>query len=314
MATHRLPVPGQDDGTWGDILNDFLSIAHDVDGSLRTSAVKQGGGVTSVNGQTPSSGEVTLSATDVGAPTTLAGDTDVAITSPTNTQVLTYDSTNSKWVNQTPASGVALDATASDIQALGTQAAGATGKSADAGHVHPTTGVALTANNLSDLASAATARTNLGLGTAATQASSAFDAAGTSAAETTRAQSAEALLAPKASPALTGTPTAPTATAGTNNTQVATTAYTDAAVTTGLGTAKLTQTAVQTANYTATANQIVRVDTTSGNVTVTLPSAPATGTQVAVKQVTQGGTNTVTVACAGSDVFNKAGGGICQVK
>jgi hypothetical protein len=38
-------------------------------------------------------------------------------------------------------------------------------------------------------------------------------------------------LAPKASPALTGTPTAPTATAGTNNTQIATTAFVDTALT-----------------------------------------------------------------------------------
>ena len=38
--------------------------------------------------------------------------------------------------------------------------------------------------------------------------------------------------APKASPALTGTPTAPTATAGTNTTQIATTAFVQSAVTT----------------------------------------------------------------------------------
>ncbi|WP_275558503.1 hypothetical protein [Streptomyces sp. 5-6(2022)] len=36
---------------------------------------------------------------------------------------------------------VQLDGTAADIAALGTQAAGSTGKAADAGHVHPTTGV-----------------------------------------------------------------------------------------------------------------------------------------------------------------------------
>lgn len=71
----------------------------------------------------------------------------------------------------------------------------------------------------------------------------------------------------------------------------------------------LVQTAVQTANYAASANQLVRVDTTSGNITVTLPNAPGSGTITGVKQVTRGGTNTVTVNCAGSDVFNKAGGG-----
>jgi hypothetical protein len=36
---------------------------------------------------------------------------------------------------------VQLDGTATDITALGTRAAGATGKAADAGHVHPATGV-----------------------------------------------------------------------------------------------------------------------------------------------------------------------------
>jgi len=48
--------------------------------------------------------------------------------------------------------------------------------------------------------------------------------------ETNRAIAAEALLAPKASPALTGIPTAPTQAPGTNNTQIATTAFSAAAV------------------------------------------------------------------------------------
>ena len=71
----------------------------------------------------------------------------------------------------------------------------------------------------------------------------------------------------------------------------------------------LTTTSVQTTTYTASANQIVPCDTTSGSFTVTLPNAPSTGTLVAVKMVTQASANTVTVACAGSDVLNKTGGG-----
>lgn len=31
----RLPTPGSDDGTWGDILNDFLSVEHNADGSQK---------------------------------------------------------------------------------------------------------------------------------------------------------------------------------------------------------------------------------------------------------------------------------------
>lgn len=33
----RLPIPGQDDGTWGTILNDFLSVEHNADGTLKSS-------------------------------------------------------------------------------------------------------------------------------------------------------------------------------------------------------------------------------------------------------------------------------------
>ncbi len=35
----RLPISGQDSGTWGDVLNDFLGQAHVTDGSLKPSAV-----------------------------------------------------------------------------------------------------------------------------------------------------------------------------------------------------------------------------------------------------------------------------------
>lgn len=39
----RLPVPGADDGSWGDILNEFLLEAHNNDGSLKDSAVGAAG-------------------------------------------------------------------------------------------------------------------------------------------------------------------------------------------------------------------------------------------------------------------------------
>ncbi len=32
----RLPIPNADSGTWGDILNDFLSVEHNSDGSLKS--------------------------------------------------------------------------------------------------------------------------------------------------------------------------------------------------------------------------------------------------------------------------------------
>lgn len=35
----RLPVPGSDDGTWGDLLNDFLVVAHNPDGTLKSAPV-----------------------------------------------------------------------------------------------------------------------------------------------------------------------------------------------------------------------------------------------------------------------------------
>lgn len=38
MST-RLPIPGQDTNTWGDILNNYLLVAHSNDGTLSTGSV-----------------------------------------------------------------------------------------------------------------------------------------------------------------------------------------------------------------------------------------------------------------------------------
>lgn len=58
------------------------------------------------------------------------------VAGPTTGNVLTATSaTTTSW--STPAAGVILDTTASDIAALGTQTAGSSGKAADASHVHP---------------------------------------------------------------------------------------------------------------------------------------------------------------------------------
>lgn len=74
------------------------------------------------------------------------------------------------------------------------------------------------------------------------------------------------------------------------------------------GGSSLVPTALKTANYTASVSDFIPVNTTSGNITITLPSGPADKSVIAVKHIIQGGTNTVTIAAAGSDVFNKTSG------
>lgn len=42
----RLPIPGADDNTWGQVLNDFLAVSHASDGTLKGSAVTNAGAAT----------------------------------------------------------------------------------------------------------------------------------------------------------------------------------------------------------------------------------------------------------------------------
>lgn len=57
----RLPISGGDDGTWGDVLNDYLHQSHNSDGSLKPPAVKAAGAYAK-----PTTG---ISATDLDGPT-----------------------------------------------------------------------------------------------------------------------------------------------------------------------------------------------------------------------------------------------------
>lgn len=70
----------------------------------------------------------------------------------------------------------------------------------------------------------------------------------------------------------------------------------------------LLPTSVQSGSITAAAGQLVLVTTASGNATVSLPTGVEAGSQVGVKMVVLGGSNTVTIACTGSDKLNIAGG------
>lgn len=70
----------------------------------------------------------------------------------------------------------------------------------------------------------------------------------------------------------------------------------------------LVPTAVKTVNYTAAVSDLVPVDLSSQSVTVTLPTAPADKTQVAVSVITAGTSHNLTVATSGSDVFDKSAG------
>lgn len=71
---------------------------------------------------------------------------------------------------------------------------------------------------------------------------------------------------------------------------------------------RLTPTGVKTAAYTAQAGEAVIVDATSANVPITLVSAPADGTVIAVKMIATASGHTATVTCGGTDVYNKTGG------
>jgi len=88
----RLPIPGSDDDTWGDILNEFLAVSHNTDGTLQdapsiTGAVQQS--------LFSAKGDLMVAS---------AADTPAALSVGSNGQVLTADSTQPTGVKWAPPS------------------------------------------------------------------------------------------------------------------------------------------------------------------------------------------------------------------
>jgi len=130
----RLPVPGSDNDTWGNVLNDFLTQSHNADGTLKSSAITSSG----ANATSASTGLIQLAGDLAGTATSptvpalaskandsavvhksdfaskgaLLGGTGASIYASlsvgSDTQLLTADSTQTtglKWINK-PTSGV----------------------------------------------------------------------------------------------------------------------------------------------------------------------------------------------------------------
>ena len=305
--TARLPIPGHDDGVWGDILNGFLEVAHNGDGTLQPNAIQSAGGAMSsqvgaANGIAGLNGSSQVPAVQLGAGTasssnflrgdgvwavpsgsgggTLSSDTDVAITSPTNNQVLTYNSGTSKWVNQNapsaPVSSVfgrtgAVTPQSGDYTAAQVGALPSTDDLSAIATANATTGnVSLNSHKITGLANGTTATDAAAFGQIPTSASN-----------------IGGLLAA-------------------NNLSDVGSVVTARG---NLGAAQsLTPTAVKTSAYTASAGDFIPVDVSGGGVTITLPTAPADKSRVEVKMVNISGSNTVTITTGGTDVFNKSGG------
>jgi hypothetical protein len=84
--TARLPKPGGDTGSWGTILNDFLEVAHNGDGSLKSSAVSAAGAYAKPGSGIPSSdlsSTVQTSLTSADSAVQLGGDLGGTTTAPT---------------------------------------------------------------------------------------------------------------------------------------------------------------------------------------------------------------------------------------
>ena len=141
---------------------------------LTTPSSGGGGAVTSVAGRT---GAVTLSTSDISGLGTAAPLNVPASGNAASGEVVKGSDTR-LTDSRTPTTHTHTVSQVTDAGNSASRNVGTTTGTVAAGDDSRITGAAQKASNLSDLADKPTARTNLGLGTAATQASTAFDASG----------------------------------------------------------------------------------------------------------------------------------------
>jgi hypothetical protein len=94
----RLPVPGGDENTWGEVLNAFLQTAHNTDGSLKTSAVD--GAVSDASSTTTGTVRLTGDLGGTASSPTVTGlqGRPLSTTAPANNEVLGYSTGTGQWV------------------------------------------------------------------------------------------------------------------------------------------------------------------------------------------------------------------------
>lgn len=198
----RLPIPGSDDDSWGDILNDFLSVEHNANGTLKVgsggtlsnyptdSTVVHLSGTETLNGiktfstspvvPTPTTSNQAANKSYVDAlassgapdasPTTnglvrLAGDLNGTGTTATAPVISNGAITTAKLASSAVTANEIASGTITDANI---SASAAIAESKISGLTADLAGKLSTTNNLSDLTNATTARTNLGLGGSAT--------------------------------------------------------------------------------------------------------------------------------------------------
>jgi hypothetical protein len=251
----NLPTPGGDAGTWGDILNEFLLVAHNADGTLNTSAVS-----TALPSPIPT--------TNLGSGTA------------SSSNFLRGDGT---WA--TPASAANATTSAPGIIQLGGDLDGS-GTTATTPTLANTSNVQSVVNTI--IGNNATVSGALQKSTATTKGD---------------------LLAATGSSTITRLGVGSDGQVLTANSGQSAGLQWSSVSASSLGAAQaLIPTAVKTSAYSANPGDFIPVDASGGSVTITLPTAPADRSRIAVKMINTASSNTTTIAAGGTDVFNKASG------